>query len=401
MANSFLTTSMITREILSALRQKFTFLNRINMEYRDEFAINGAKIGDTLNIRVPTNQNVRSGRIMDAGNMVDKTVPLTISDQDGIDLVWNSSDMALKIDDFYERYLEQPLATLASTIESKVITRALPFAANAVANADGKLDLKDALRANKVLTDNLAPTQRFMLTNTSGTVQVIDQLKGLFNSQSELKRQYEDGLMGRAAGFDWYETAIMPTQTNGTSTFPGAYLVNGAVTSGATSIPVDTGTGTIRAGQHVTFDTVFAVNPSTKSQTGELRTFVVTADYAGGAGNLQISPAIISTGPERNVSNVPADNAAIVIVGAANQTGVNIGFAKDFVTFATVDMPLPPNKDASRATIGGPRGLSVRMIRDYDTINDQFLNRVDILWGSAVLRPEFGVIVPNNINDFT
>lgn len=401
MANSFLTTSMITREILSALRQKFTFLNRINMEYRDEFAINGAKIGDTLNIRVPTNQNVRSGRIMDAGNMVDKTVPLTISDQDGIDLVWNSSDMALKIDDFYERYLEQPLATLASTIESKVITRALPFAANAVANADGKLDLKDALRANKMLTDNLAPTQRFMLTNTSGTVQVIDQLKGLFNSQSELKRQYEDGLMGRAAGFDWYETAIMPTQTNGTSTFPGAYLVNGAVASGATSIPVDTGTGTIRAGQHVTFATVFAVNPSTKSQTGELRTFVVTADYAGGAGNLQISPAIVSTGPERNVSNVPADNEAIVIVGAANQTGVNIGFAKDFVTFATVDMPLPPNKDASRATIGGPRGLSVRMIRDYDTINDQFLNRVDILWGSAVLRPEFGVIVPNNINDFT
>jgi hypothetical protein len=401
MANSFLTTSLITREILSVLRQKFTFLNRINMEYRSEFAVNGAKIGDTLNIRVPTNQNIRTGRIMDAGNMVDRTIPLQITDQNGIDLVYNSSDMALKIDDFRDRYLEQPLARLASTIESRVMSRALPYAANFVANADGKLDLKDALMANKLLTDNLAPPERFMLTNTSGTVQVIDQLKGLFNSQSQLKRQYEEGLMGRAAGFDWYETSIMPSQAYGTSAIPGTYVINGTVTDGSSSIPIDTGTGTLEAGQHVQFAGVFAVNPATLESTGVLRTFVVTTDYAGGTGNLQISPAIQLSGPEQNVTALPADGADVVVLGAAVQTGVNLAFARDFVTFASVDMPLPSNKDASRATIGGPRGLSVRMIRDYDTINDQFLNRVDILWGSAVLRPEFGAVIPNDPTNFT
>lgn len=401
MANEFLNTSLITREILSVLRQRFTFLNRINMEYRDDFAVNGAKIGDTLNIRVPTNQKVRDGRIMDAGNMVDRTVPLSITDQSGVDLVFNSADRALKIDDFRARYLEQPLARLASTIESRVMSRALPYAANFVANADGKLDLKDALLANKMLTDNLAPRERFMLTNTSGTVQVIDQLKGLFNSQSELKRQYEEGLMGRAAGFDWYETSIMPAQAYGTSAIPGTYDINGAVTEGSTSIPVDTGTGTLRAGQHVTFANVYAVNPATLESTGVLRTFVVTADYAGGAGNLQISPAIRASGAEQNVTALPADGADVVVLGATGQTGVNLGFARDFVTFASVDLPLPPNKDASRATIGGPRGLSVRMVNDYDTINDQFLSRVDILWGSAVLRPEFGVVIPNDPTNFT
>lgn len=61
-------------------------------------------------------------------------------------------------------------------------------------------------------------------------------------------------------------------------------------------------------------------------------------------------------------------------------------------------MPLPENKEASRVELDG---LSLRMIRDYDTPNDQFLNRVDILWGSAVLRPEFGVVVPNDITSFT
>jgi hypothetical protein len=396
MANQFLNTQLITREILSVLRQKLTFLRKINMEYKGEFAVTGAKIGDTVNIRVPTHAKIRSGRIMDASNMVDKTVPLTITDQTGVDLVWNSSDMALKIDDFSARYLDQPIADLASRIEQTVLQRALPFAANFVPNADGKLDFVEALRANKVLTDNLAPTRRFMVTNTSGTVQVVDQLKGFFNAQDRLAEQYEDGLMARAAGFDWFETTNMPAQAYGTSAIPGAYLINGANQTGS-SIAVDGGTGTLVAGQHVTFAGVFAVNPATKVSTGVLQTFVVTANYAGGNGNIQIAPAIVTSGPEQNVTTSPADNAVIVVLGATTQTGVNLGFARDFLTFATVDLPLPENKEASRMQFDG---LSLRMIRDYDTVNDQFLNRVDILWGSAVLRPEFGVVIPNDPTNF-
>ena len=399
MANSFLTTTMITKEILSILRQKLTFLRKINMEYKDEFAINGAKIGDTVNIRIPTRGKIRQGRIMDAGAMADATTPLTISDQTGVDLVWNSSDMALKMDDFRERYLDQRIADMASGIETLVLQRALPYASGFISNADGKLDIGDALLANKTMTDNLAPQQRYMMTNTSGTVQVIKNAQALFNSQAQLKKQYEDGVMTNAAGFDWFETTNMPTQPLGTATFgtTAGYLINGVTPSGS-SIPVDTGTGTIKAGQHVTFLNVYAVNGATKVSTGILFTAVVTADYAGGAGNLQITPALVLTGPEQNVTALPADNSAVTIMGAATQTGVNLGFAKDFLTFATVDLPLPPNKDASRMTFDG---LSLRMIRDYDTINDQFLNRIDVLWGSAVLRPEFGVIVPNNITDFS
>lgn len=398
MANSLLTTSLITREILSVLRQKLTFLRKINMEYDDRFAVTGAKIGSTIEVRVPTHGKVRSGRIMDAGNMVDRVVPLSITDQSGVDLVYSSAELALDIDDFRARYLDQPIADLASQIESSVLSRALPYAANFVANSDGKLDLKEALLANKMLTDNLAPTKRFLVTNTSGTVQVVDQLKGLFNSQDRLAEQYEDGLMARAAGFDWFETTNMPSQAYGTSAIPGTYDINGAVTDGSSSIPIDTGTGTILAGQHVTFAGVYAVHPQTKVSTGVLRTFVVTANYAGGTGNLQISPAIQLAGPEQNVTALPADGADVAVLGATGQTGVNLGFARDFLTFATVDMPLPENKDASRMQFDG---LSLRMIRDYDTINDQFLNRVDILWGSAVLRPEFGVVIPNDPTNFT
>jgi len=394
MANQFLTTTAITREILTVLRQKLTFLRRINMEYSDDFAVTGAKIGNVVNIRVPTHGKVRTGRVMDAGDMSDQTVPLTISDQTGVDLIWNAADMALSMDDFRARYLDQRIADMASVIESQVMARALPYAANFVPNTDGILGLDDALKANKLLSDNLAPTTRFMLTNTSGTIQAVNQLKGLFNSQSRLAEQYEDGLMARAAGFDWYETTNAPNQAYGTSAIPGTYQVNGANQTG-TSIAVNTGTGTLVAGQHVTFAGVFAVNPATKASTGQLRTFVVTANYAGGAGNLQISPAIVATGSEQNVTASPANAAAVAVLGATAQTGVNLAFARDFLTFATVDLPLPENKEASRMTFDG---LSLRMVRDYDTRNDQFLNRVDILWGSAVLRPEFGAVIPNDLS---
>src|SRR5690606_42110588 len=115
----------------------------------------------------------------------------------------------------------------------------------------------------------------------------------------------------------------------------------------------------------------------------------------------KVPPALYATGPNSTDPALTKANAGDTVLGVTTDVGVNVAFARDFVTFAAVDLPLPPNKDAARATIGGPRGLSVRMIRDYDTVNDQFLNRVDILWGSAVLRPEFGVVIPNDLADFT
>lgn len=393
MANTLLTTDMILRESLSILRQKLTFLRRVNRRYDDRFAINGAKIGDTVSIRVPTHGKVRRGRAMDAGDMVDRVVPLTIANQDGVDLVINSSDLTLSIDDLRERYLDQRISDLAASIEAQVITDALKQTYQTVDNADGVLTLEEALKANKILSDMNAPAERYMLTNTTGTIQMVNNAKGLFNAQTQIGKQYEDGLMFRAAGFDWYETSTMPTQTMSAAT---GYLVNGANQTG-TSLIVDTGTGAFKAGDRFTIAGVFSVNRATKQSTGNLQTFVVTADKASGAGTLSILPEILGPGNDnQTVLTLPADNAAITFQAAANGQGVNLGFARDFVTFATVDLQMPPagTVKASRMEFDG---LSLRMIQDFDTRNDQMLYRLDILWGSAVLRPELGVVIPNDL----
>lgn len=395
MANQLLTTNLVTKEILRVLRQKLTILRKINRQYDSKFAVAGAKVGNTIDIRVPTRGAIREGRVMDTSDLVDRTVPLSLTDQTGVDLTYSSADMSLDIDEFRARYLDQRIADLATRIESRMIQRALPSVYNQVGDPATKLELIDALNANKVLTDNNASQPRFLMTNTSGTVQVVDQLKGLFNSQPQVKNQYEDGIMARAAGFDWFETTVAPMQSRGSG---AGYLVNGANQSGS-SLIVDTGTGTINEGDVFTIPNVFAVNPQTKVSTGQLQRFVARANYAGGAGTVSIAPAITLTGPEQNVTALPADNAALTIQGTASTSyGVNLAFARDFMTFATADLPLPDNKDASRMQFDG---LSLRMVRDYDTVNDMFLNRVDILWGSAVLRPEEAVRIPNDITLLT
>lgn len=393
MANQLLTTDIILRESLSILRQKLTFLRRINRRYDDRFAISGAKVGDTVSIRVPTHGKVRRGRAMDAGDMVDRVVPLTIANQDGVDLVINSSDLTLSIDDLRERYLEQRISDLASQIEAQVVTDALKSAYQTVDNPDGILSFEEALKANKVLSDQNAPSERFMLTNTTGTIQVVNNVKNQFNSQNQIGRQYEEGLMFRSAGFDWYETSTMPNQTMSAA---AGYLVNGANQTG-NSLIVDTGTGAFKAGDRFTIPGVQSVNPATKASTGNLQTFVVTADKASGAGTLSISPPILGPGNDNQTVNVlPADNAVITFQAAANGTGVNLAFARDFVTFATVDLQMPPAGTAKAARQSFD-GLSMRMVQDFDTRNDQMLYRLDILWGSAVLRPELGVVIPNDI----
>ena len=131
------------------------------------------------------------------------------------------------------------------------------------------------------------------------------------------------------------------------------------------------------------------VHPETKVSTGVLHKFVLTADYAGGAGNLAISPSIVVTGAKQNVSASPTNAGAVVKVGAgANELlDQSIAYHKDAFTFATADLP-----DVSEFGAWGARkvidGISMRIARQYDITNDKLPCRIDVLYGYKAIRPE-------------
>ena len=392
MPNTLLTPDMITREALRVLHQKLTFVGSINRAYDNSFASSGAKIGDTLRIRLPNQYTVRTGATLSAQDVAEQNTTLAVNTQKGVDMSFTSVDLTLDIDDFSKRFITPAMAVLAASIEADALSmvRDVYQVANNIGN---DITFKNVMLGRKRLNDSLTPEgDRTALLNTNDNVNLVDTLKGLFQDSNAIKEQYREGMMGRTGGFDFYETTHLTTQARGAAN--GSYLSNGATQTGS-AIVIDTGTGTINAGEVVTFAGVFDVHPETKVSSGRLQQFVVTSNYAGGSGTLQISPAIVATGARQNVSNAIADNSAMTVVGTANTAyGQSIVYHKDAFTFATADLVLPGGVDmASRQTYDG---ISMRMIRQYDINNDAFPVRLDVLYGYKTLRAQLAARLLNN-----
>ena len=395
MANSFLTPTMITREALRILHQKLNFVGSINKAYDDSFAQAGARIGSSLRIRLPNQYTVRTGATLSAQDTTESSVTLNVSTQKGVDINFTSADLTMQLDDFSQRIIRPAMAVLASAIESDVLTTVVPSVWNAVGTPGSAITFRNVLQARKKLIDNLVPydDDRFVRLNTQDNLDLVDTLKGLFQSSTEISRQYAEGVMGSTGGFEFAENTLVPSFTNGAGG-RATYLTNGVNQTGAT-LAIDTGAGAFVAGEVFTIAGVFSVHPETKTSTGVLQQFVVAANYGGGAGNMTISPAIVTTGATQNVSAAAADNSAMTFIGTASTAmGQSLAYHKDFATFATADLIMPNGVDMASRQVQD--GISMRLVRQYDINNDKFPCRLDVLYGSLAMRPQLACRITCN-----
>lgn len=398
MANTLLTPQMITREALRILHQKLNFIGNINRQYDDSFANSGAKIGDTLSIRLPNQYTVRTGKTLSTQDTTENKVPLQVATQKGVDVNFSSAELTLSLDDFSTRILEPAMAVLAANLEADAFSMALDVY-NAVNNIGSAVTFKNIMTGRKLLNDNLAPidNNRTCILNTTDQVDLIDALKGLFQDSSNISKQYKEGIMGRTGGFDFYENTLIPTQTTGTALSATTYTVNGAVTTnGSATVTVATGATTFKKGDIVTFSGCNRVHPETKADTGALQQFVVTADYAGGAGNLAISPAIYTSTGQQNVLATGIPNGATVtkVGGASAVYKPSLVFHKDAFAFATADLIMPKGVDFSAREVYD--GISMRIVRAYDINNDNLPCRIDVLYGYKTLRAQLAARILSN-----
>ena len=390
--NTLLNINMITAKALVVLHQKLNFIGSINRQYDDSFAQSGAKIGASIRIRNPVQYTVSSGPTLAVQNSVETNTTLTISAQKHVDFSFSSQELTLNIDDFTARYIEPAMAVLAANVEADALSM-VNSVYNQVNGQGSPQIFRNMLIARKTLLDNLAPQSKQWMVrlNTQDNVDLVDSLKGLFQSSQKISTQYTDGVMGYTAGFEFAENTFLSQFTRGAE---AGYLVNGANQTG-NSLIVGTGTGAGNAGDVFTLAGVYRVHPETKAQTATLQQFVLTAAYAGGAGTMQISPAIVPSGAFQNVSGSPANGAALTFAGTASTaTGTSIAYHPDAFTFATADLVMPGGVDmASRAS---KDGLSIRVVRQYDINNDVFPCRLDILYGYQAIRPQLAVRLAAN-----
>lgn len=397
MANAILTPTAVTREALRILHQKLNFVGNINRQYDSSFAKSGAKIGDSLKIRLPNQYTVRSGANLSTQDTTETSTTLQIATQKGVDVTFSSAELTLSLDDFSKRILQPAMSVLAATVEADALSMALDVYNN-VNNIGAAITFNKLLGGRKTLADNLAPSdERKAVLNTQDNLDLIDALKGLFQDSNAIKEQYREGSMGRTAGFDFYENTLLASQTTGTAAAVTGYTVNGATATGATGIVVQLGATTFKKGDIITIAAVNRCHPETKADTGVLQQFVVTADYAGGAGTLAISPAIY--GPTslglQNVVALPLTTAAVSKVGGASAVyKPSLVFHPDAFCFATADLVLPQGVDfAARETMDG---ISMRVVRQYAISTDTLPCRLDILYGYKTLRAQLAARILSN-----
>ena len=147
-----------------------------------------------------------------------------------------------------------------------------------------------------------------------------------------------------------------------------------------------------KAGDAFTIAGVFAVHQVSKANTGQLMTFRVLANAAGA---LTITPAIIADGQYQNVSNAPADNAAVTALNTVAAPS-NIFWTADSCVLSYGRLEFPTDGGAKVMTARTSQGVPLVMSYAFDHLKAKTTFRFTTMYGCTVLQPEkCGVILAN------
>jgi hypothetical protein len=385
MANTTLTPTMVTREALRILHEKLSFIGTINRQYDSSFAKSGAKIGEALKIRLPNQYSVRTGKTIAAQDTTEESVTLTVATQKGVDMNFSSAELTLDLDDFSNRILRPAISVLASAIEFDALsgmTKEVYNLVGAAGTTPATLGVIGDARAR--LNQYLAPKdERYIQLDSVAMASLVNAFSTLQNPAPAVSKQYLEGFVNKAIGFDWYENERVWRITNGsdhtTVTVNDASIADGDST-------LTTAGATVVVGTVFTFsgDAVKAVHPETKQVYDHDQQFVITAVDGN---NWTFAPALILTGPKQNINKLPTTGQAITLHGAANAVlEQHLAYHKDAFAFSSADLVMPEGVHfASREQF---EGISMRIVRAYDINNDNFPCRIDVLYGYKTIRPE-------------
>jgi hypothetical protein len=398
MANSLLTIDMITRKSLEILENNLVITRNVNRQYDDSFAVEGAKIGSTLRIRLPDRALVTDGAALQVQEDNEQFTTLSVASQKHIGINFTSAELTMQLDDFAERVLKPRISQLAASIDANVADSYLNIGNTVGTPGTTPATSLVLLQAQQKLNENAAVmSPRYATVNPAANAGLVEGMKGLFNPTDTISRQFKNGMMG--VGVLGYEEINMSQSikqfTTGTRTATGGSTSAAVTTEGATTIAI-TGAGgglVVKAGDVFTVADCFAVNPQTRESTGSLFQFVAqtTVTLGGsGEGNITVAPMYSAGQALATVNSLPGNSKSVVFVGAAGtQYPQNLVYHKDAITFATADLLMPQGVDMASRQVHN--GISMRIVRQYDINNDRMPCRIDVLYGFGVIRPQMAV----------
>ena len=394
MSNSILTIDMITRKALEILENSLVLTRTVNRQYDDSFAVEGAKIGSTLRIRLPDRALVTDGAALQVQDDNEQYTTLTVSSQKHIGVNFTTAELTMQLDDFAERVLKPRISQLASSIDADV-ANSFKYIGNSV-GTPGTTPATSLvlLQAQQKLNENAAVmSPRYATVNPAANAALIEGMKGLFNPVSAISKQFKNGMFGEGIlGYDELNMSQSIKQFT-TGSRAGTVQVNATVTAEGSTTVVLKGltTTTIKAGDVFTIAGVYAVNPQTRESTGSLYQFVALADVtASSTASVTVAAMYSASQALATVDALPVSGAAVTFLGAAStQYPQNLIYHRDAISFATADLLLPQGVDMASRQVHN--GISLRVVRQYDINNDRLPCRIDVLYGYSVIRPQMAV----------
>lgn len=421
MANAFQTATVITNEMVRIIHNTSAFLGNMNSDFDKNWGAGKYAPGSTVYARRPVQFTIRNGATANVQDLTDSTVPIVINPELGIDFAVQEFDLTTAVQNdggidkaFRDRFLKPAALRISAEVDYQVGLLIKNATFNVVGTpGTGMGSVTDLVNAQIPMDNNSCPrdAMRYAALSPTANAAVVAGLSALFNPRTTLEDQYKKGIVQTQLGIDLMMSQNVPTHTVGA--LGGTPLTNGAnqgtVNAGAidnpyvstTSLVTDAWsnsiTGVLKKGDVITIAGVNEVNPETKQSTGVLKNFVVTADVnsdVSGNATIIISPAIIAGGAYQNCTARAADNSALTVKTgtAATAYAQNILWHRDAVTFVSPEMDLPSGMDyAAKSTLADNGGVSLRFVRGFDIVNNRRISRFDVLWGAAVIRPEWCV----------
>jgi len=392
MSNSILTIDMITRKALEILENNLVLTRNVNRQYDDSFAVEGAKIGSTLRIRLPDRALVTDGAALQVQDDNEQYTTLTVASQKHIGVNFTSAELTMQLDDFAERVLKPRISQLASSIDADVAN-----AYKTIGNTVGTPGTTPStslvlLQAQQKLNENAAVmSPRYATVNPAANAGLVEGMKGLFNPTDTISKQFKNGMMGTGVlGFDEINMSQSIKQhTTGTRIATGNTTGAAVTTEGSSTLTLTVGSGELIAvGDVFTIADCYAVNPQTRESTGSLFQFVALASSTSTTtATVTVAPMYSAAHALATMLTLPATSKAVVFVGTAStQYPQNLVYHKDAITFATADLLLPQGVDMAARAVHN--GISLRVVRQYDINNDRMPCRIDVLYGYSTIRPQ-------------
>jgi hypothetical protein len=402
MANTLATPTWVTKETARAFYNDLTFLANVNRTYDDQYVQAGAKVGNTVNARLPQRFQATDGQALQLQNIFDQTVPITLTNQKNVAFGYSSAQATTELDEIRSRYTVpggEALANAAEVLAFNAVYRD-------VFNAVGTLGTTPSttlvyLQAGTKLTDQATPLRgRVAVLDPLAMQTIANTSSTLFNPSAVIGENYKNGMFGRRQlGIDeWYQDPIRPTHTSGTFTASTPVMASAGQTGSTISITGwASGATTLKKGDILTIAGVNTVNPLAYSSVGRLQQFVVTADTSDSSGataTLPISPSIITSGQLQTVDTTAANNAAVT-VWSANPAGGTLAttaspqslvYHPDAFAFVMADLKKPGAGAEATSVRSKSLGFAIRMVEQYQIGTDQNPSRLDILIGAATLQ---------------